>query len=77
MRESLCFPHRRFNPCFDGSVARGERLMLSRRKPLKCFNPCFDGSVARGKLNAISSIHRQEPSFNPCFDGSVARGRSR
>ena len=37
-----------FNPCFDGSVARGRTV-----RPWRCslkigFNPCFDGSVARG-----------------------------
>ena len=40
----------RFNPCFDGSVARG---LISAAKYLLCssFNPCFDGSVARGPCN--------------------------
>ena len=41
--------HRRlgFNPCFDGSVARG-MLSFVGLISLLCFNPCFDGSVARG-----------------------------
>ena len=36
----------RFNPCFDGSEARG---CMSRPFPdrLVGFNPCFDGSEAR------------------------------
>ena len=44
----MCCPELCFNPCFDGSVARGHDFFasveLSRR-----FNPCFDGSVARGE----------------------------
>ena len=36
-----------FNPCFDGSVARGV-TRASRISSRACFNPCFDGSVARG-----------------------------
>ena len=36
-----------FNPCFDGSVARG--LCAGAVRCIgRCFNPCFDGSVARG-----------------------------
>ena len=36
----------RFNPCFDGSVARGE-LSIYEMFSAHGFNPCFDGSVAR------------------------------
>ena len=38
-----------FNPCFDGSVARGS-WPSSRARRSAGFNPCFDGSVARGPL---------------------------
>ena len=64
-------PFSSFNPCFDGSVARGFVHIDVARSPWS-FNPCFDGSVARGFCPA-----RRAPyplSFNPCFDGSVARG---
>ena len=37
-----------FNPCFDGSVARGEIRNVLEVALEKRFNPCFDGSVARG-----------------------------
>ena len=36
-----------FNPCFDGSVARGPAVLCGGRRD-RSFNPCFDGSVARG-----------------------------
>ena len=36
-----------FNPCFDGSVARGDTGVSVTVGPTG-FNPCFDGSVARG-----------------------------
>ena len=64
-----------FNPCFDGSVARGaysDWLMYSSQ----CFNPCFDGSVARG-VGAVNASVTILNCFNPCFDGSVARGSFR
>ena len=47
-----------FNPCFDGSVARGP----DAPRPFGCstrFNPCFDGSVARGTLAQGGHIHRK------------------
>ena len=37
-----------FNPCFDGSVARGRGRSSRLRARRSGFNPCFDGSVARG-----------------------------
>ena len=37
-----------FNPCFDGSVARGRSSQPLGAGVLASFNPCFDGSVARG-----------------------------
>ena len=64
-----------FNPCFDGSVARGDHCATEVVKAGSGFNPCFDGSVARGK-RALDSQLLVELCFNPCFDGSVARGRS-
>ena len=61
-----------FNPCFDGSVARGRGVCFGNWQ-ICCFNPCFDGSVARGRnwLKVLTTCI----GFNPCFDGSVARGR--
>ena len=61
-----------FNPCFDGSVARGWTTRRCCGWKSRCFNPCFDGSVARGtQSECVCSISQ---GFNPCFDGSVARG---
>ena len=39
-----------FNPCFDGSVARGRSRGFTIGST-RGFNPCFDGSVAREKLD--------------------------
>ena len=61
-----------FNPCFDGSVARGSDSHAYARPRKQGFNPCFDGSVARG--SGRRNPKANETCFNPCFDGSVARG---
>ena len=37
----------RFNPCFNGSVERGQPFS-STHVTFFCFNPCFNGSVERG-----------------------------
>ena len=42
-----------FNPCFDGSVARGGQQVHCEFAPYG-FNPCFDGSVARGDQSPLS-----------------------
>ena len=41
---------RGFNPCFDGSVARGVPIQSRPGRSIRGFNPCFDGSVARGEV---------------------------
>ena len=60
-----------FNPCFNGSVERGQ-LLPRIGTGVSCFNPCFNGSVERGYgilLNLAPDV-----GFNPCFNGSVERG---
>ena len=64
----------RFNPCFDGSVARGLQDLCCAGRQWLGFNPCFDGSVARGSLRHRMMRCANTMGFNPCFDGSVARG---
>ena len=68
MSSQLCF-----NPCFDGSVARGNCIRQCKLCIMPGFNPCFDGSVARG-ICSMRLIGCHTLGFNPCFDGSVARG---
>ena len=60
-----------FNPCFDGSEARGTPI-LATRGGFRSFNPCFDGSEARACDQLM--ISPPPTGFNPCFDGSEARG---
>ena len=42
-----------FNPCFDGSVARGNDPFKVMYNLIPGFNPCFDGSVARGAETSV------------------------
>ena len=49
---SSCTTRSGFNPCFDGSVARGKEVHVCGDLHLG-FNPCFDGSVARGRLSRL------------------------
>ena len=57
---------RSFNPCFDGSVARGRCTGHAFRIAGSSFNPCFDGSVARGRL-LRSKVKKLVPGFQSLF----------
>ena len=47
-----------FNPCFNGSVERGQRVAHDQHAVVG-FNPCFNGSVERGLFFDFDVLHRK------------------
>ena len=64
--EDLCF-----NPCFNGSIFKGDTSSVEPPK-LSSFNPCFNGSIFKGEI--IVFYEKPEKCFNPCFNGSIFKG---
>ncbi len=62
--------HRRFNPCFNGTMYKNGNEKGISILDSPGFNPCFNGTMYKNKSHRIT-ISRIQNCFNPCFNGTM------